>query len=398
MNTQSWVTWWIPRVVKNILLNKNSIFWDIDFTIINPENSSLRWKGIKTRYSENVVYISWYFELEVDEVSPNIIINRYDESIKKRLLNNDYGQSLFTNSNLNLIKFYKNVIKKSKPDLIIINGTYIYPWYFLLAAKSFSIPIIIYYHWAISKEVVTKNSFLHKNIILFEKEFFNQNYTYIFPSKFLKKYVESIFWNKLNNTFIIPNSLPRYFFNFHSPLLENKKIKKIWFVMRWDQVKNKKFVIELVKYISINNLNYEVHLITDKPNSFIYKDIWVYSWKVFIKKNLEHEKLKKFFLSIDILVSPSIFESYWNVAQECIATKTLVLVSDSMWVKETLLKIWLKELVFDFKNTSIKDFFNKLDEISNLKITNINILLLYKEFLTKNINKKILKCFKKSYI
>jgi glycosyltransferase involved in cell wall biosynthesis len=62
-----------------------------------------------------------------------------------------------------------------------------------------------------------------------------------------------------------------------------------------------------------------------------------------------------------IVISPSHFETYGNVAKEALATGTPAIVSPNMGVSETFNKLGLNDWVVDFN--SVKSVYNKIENI-----------------------------------
>ena len=81
---------------------------------------------------------------------------------------------------------------------------------------------------------------------------------------------------------------------------------------------------------------------------------------------MDNRKLAGFYKNMDIIICPSHFETYGNVAQEALASGTPALVSKNMGITETLAKLKLGHLVTDFR--SPKAVYQKICALARLEI------------------------------
>jgi len=259
-----------------------------------------------------------------------------------------------------LIEGYQNLINRQSPDLILLNGTYYVPWCLYLAARTTKIPIILHYHGILSKEVShwsQKPRLLMNDL---ENSFDNDRIFYLFPSSLARKTVENeVFKHKISKSAIIPNSVPDHFF----------KIKKtgdkenVGFVGRWSKIKNPMFIKKTVEYNNKKHGPYKINLVTSQTES---------KKEIKSRKNVVyHPQMNNFLLAgfyekMGVLLSPSYFETYGNVAQEAIASGTPALISENMGVAETYRKLGLDNFIVDFK--SVAKIYKKIGEISGSEI------------------------------
>lgn len=373
-NTQNYMLGWIPRVVKNILLSYNTVFKDDQFVTVNLEDEKMKGKEIKTVIKKTHKTFVWFYDRK--RFSKQLFVYKNMDDIK-----NDFKD---------LIKMFDRIILQENPDLIILNWTWIIPRALMQASEKRSIPMVLYYHGSISLE--EKNSIDNWATIIkdFEKSFIDEKKWFIFPSLLLKNEV----WNLLNinrenmHSAIIPNSVPLHFFGF--PRKTNNHIEdrtiNIWFIMRWCDVKNKKFVVSITKYIQENNLNYVINLITDKED-VARKQIWS-DKNLVVHPNLKHMELRSFIRKMDIVLCPSRFETYGNIAQESISVWTPALISENMWVKETFQDIWLWDYIVNFDKINFDDLFKK---INNIIVNGLPKWVTWKlrlKYRTREINKR----------
>jgi len=111
-----------------------------------------------------------------------------------------------------VISAYQTTIRKEKPDLVLVNGTYFMPWCLLLASERENIPVVLHYHGVLAKEVQNRGKKQRKIFLDMERCFDKNNIFYIFPSQITKDVVEKeIFKRKIKKSAIIPNPVSDYF-------------------------------------------------------------------------------------------------------------------------------------------------------------------------------------------
>jgi glycosyltransferase involved in cell wall biosynthesis len=65
---------------------------------------------------------------------------------------------------------------------------------------------------------------------------------------------------------------------------------------------------------------------------------------------MPHEELADFYRSVDLIITPSHFETFGNVPLEAITTGTPAIVNRTVGVKEALEKVGLEDFVVDINN------------------------------------------------
>jgi glycosyltransferase involved in cell wall biosynthesis len=209
-----------------------------------------------------------------------------------------------------------------------------------------------------------------------ERSFDKKNIFYIFPSKITKSVVEKeVFMHKIRKSIIIPNPVSDHFFH------EEKKIenKNIGIVSRWAGVKNVRFCEELAQYNRKNGDKFIVNIITDlDKNGKLYKKL---SKIVKFHKPKNNKRLASFYRNMGVVISPSHFETYGNVAKESIASGTPAMVNINMGVSETFNDLGLQDWVIDFG--SVKVVYDKIDSVMGQTV-NCDIKEKMKELYTPN--------------
>ena len=272
---------------------------------------------------------------------------------------------------------YQTSIIDEKPDLVLINGTYFMPWCLLLAAEREKIPAVLHYHGVLAKEVQNWGKKQRKIFLDMERCFDKKDIFYIFPSKITKNVVEKeVFKHKIKKSAIIPNPVSDHFFE------EENKVEKrnIGIVSRWTGIKNVQFCEELADYNSKNGNKFVVNIITDLDKSHkIYKKL---SKIVTFHKPKTNKNLASFYKNMGVVISPSHFETYGNVAKESLASGTPAMVSLNMGVSETFDNLGLNDWVINFD--SVKSVYDKIENVMG-ETVHKDIKSKMKELYTPNI-------------
>ena len=260
-----------------------------------------------------------------------------------------------------IILAYQNAIKEEKPDLVLINGTYFMPWCLLLAAERENIPAVVHYHGVLAKEVQNWEKRQRKIFLDMERCFDKKNIFYIFPSKMTKNVVEKeVFKHKIKKSAVIPNPVPEYFFE-QEYKAENKNIG---IVSRWTGVKNVRFCEKLAIYNNENGNRFVVNVITDlDKNNKRYKEL---AKLIKFHKPRSNEKLAIFYKNMGVVISPSHFETYGNVAKESIATGTPAMVSLNMGVSEAFKNLGLHDWIINFD--SVEEVYGKIENVMGERV------------------------------
>lgn len=256
-----------------------------------------------------------------------------------------------------VVDIYRRAIRKEKPELILINGTYYMPWCLHIAAKEEKVPAVLHYHGVLTVETQNWPIKQKKIFAEMERSMDSDDMFYIFPSKITKETVEKkIYRHKVKNFAVIPNSVPLHFFK-----NDNRKISKvdIGIVSRWTGIKNVAFYEALARYNKDKGGKFEINLITDlKKGDARYKELS----KIFkIYPSMGNKKLAGFYKKMGIVISPSHFETYGNVSKEALASGTPAFVSCNMGVAETYKKLGLNKWIIDF--SSVEKVYQKIEKV-----------------------------------
>lgn len=258
---------------------------------------------------------------------------------------------------------YQIAIRSEKPDLVLINGTYFMPWCLLLAAEREKIPAVLHYHGVLAKEVQNWGKKQRKIFLDMERCFDKKSMFYIFPSNITKNVVEKeVFKHEIKKSAIVPNPVSSHFFK------EENKVEKrnIGIVSRWTGIKNVRFCEEFASYNNKNGNRFVINVITDlDEKNKIYKKL---SKLVKFHKPKTNKNLASFYKNMGIVISPSHFETYGNVAKESVASGTPAMVNSNMGVSETFNILGLNDWVISFD--SVKSVYDKIESVIGKTVHN----------------------------
>jgi len=246
-----------------------------------------------------------------------------------------------------IIQAYLSAIEQVQPDVILINGTFYLPWCLLQAATRYNkARIIVHYHGVLKKEVEHwKEELAKQRFLEMERDFDRPNITYVFPSNHARQTAENeVFGHVLQHAVVLPNPTPEAFFQKPQGIRE----RTIGMVSRWTRVKNPSFLISLARHNRKTRAGYHIRAISDlEKDTLSYKKA---SSIISFSPPVDNAQLPSFYRRLGVLIMPSHFETYGNVAQEALAMNTPVLVSENSWFADTLRELELDRWVMDFSS------------------------------------------------
>ncbi len=259
-----------------------------------------------------------------------------------------------------LIETAKDILRQESPDVILLNGTYSTPWILAQAAKELGIPIVLRYAGILQKEVSHKSFFVKKRLLFYEKWLASSADRIIFPSRVCQKIVEKeIVGQSVNRSVVIPN--PAVF----PKKLTRRKMGRftISAIGRWTSIKNFQAFVALHRELLSKEWQHRAVMVTSYwDESFDIPET------IEKKKQMSQEDLFKFYRSVDLLVVPSHFETFCNVAAEALVSGTSVLVSKNVGFSEILIKAGLKRMVIDSFD-DIKKVADAVKKIAKTKLS-----------------------------
>lgn len=281
-------------------------------------------------------------------------------------------------------------LKEERPDVVLINGTYMVPWCLMLAAKRLRLPIVHHYHGSLTKETEHwKNEKFKRLLRAIEASFDRLDIRYIFPSVLIKHYVERhVFRHTIykKRMLILPNPIPEGFFKVP---LRNKK--GVAFVGRWTRIKNTSFLDRFAYLNHTHERPLDIYVVTDAQGKNKASRV-LHDRVKFVGPFTTSKDMADFYASMQVVVCPSHFETYGNVAQEAVAAGTPALVSRTMGVSEVFKSIGLADLVISFKNP--RQVFDAIVSGSILSVKQSTRQALKKEAGAETVHKKLLEFIK----
>ncbi|MCK9351933.1 MAG: glycosyltransferase family 4 protein [Candidatus Paceibacterota bacterium] len=251
------------------------------------------------------------------------------------------------NNLVELVDFYLECLERSKPDVILINGTYYRPWALLQAARQKNIPYVVYVHGSIVQEAKGVSEPILSLLKEMEKDFYSENADYIFPSIAALK--GTVFSGRANpdKFHVIYNSLDEAFFVPKKPRTNIQKT--VGFALRWEEVKNTDFILDFIKYNRTAPNPYQIKVVSDlvAEKSKLFQD----QFTEFLPPKTMAEMIA-FYQEMDVVINPSFFETFGYVPAEAVAGGTPALVSPLQGISEVFLKCGLERMISDFSDVS----------------------------------------------
>lgn len=284
------------------------------------------------------------------------IISIYDISLKNTIKSAKNLKSI-EKKYRPIINIIKKILKKTKPDILFLNGTYYLPWLISIAAHELKIPIVLRYAGVYTKETEHFKPKARKIFNEIEKSFYKRVNYFIFPSRLCKDVVEKdVLKKEIDRFSIIPNSVNVSEESFVVKSAE----RRIAAVGRWDKIKNFKIFFEIHKTLNKQGWTHEASFVTDN------KKIKSFPKTVNRFVEMTHDELLKFYSSQGLIISPSLFETFGNVPVEAVCMGIPVLVSDNMGCAEVLKTAGLENMVVSFKNK--KDVIERVKSLCGQQI------------------------------
>ena len=240
------------------------------------------------------------------------------------------------------IKIIRGILNETRPDVVLLSGTYYLPWLISIAAKKENIPVILWYSGVLSKETEHYPDTLRKLFLSMEKAVVKNSSQIIFPSVLCKKIVEElVVKGKIKNSYVVPNPVASIFTD---PSAVDASIeRRIAAVGRYSGIKNFNKFFELHLELQKRKWRHTASFVTN-PDA----NLKTMPESVELLPSMTAEGLKKFYLSQGLIVCPSTFETFGNVPMEAACLGIPVLVSETMGCTEVLKKVGLANMVISF--------------------------------------------------
>lgn len=283
-----------------------------------------------------VTNINGPIEYELDKRIKVIPIDKKDKRNEKNL------KKIITKTSYKRSKILKNIIKKEKPNIIIV--TLPEPTIRILALKKYykNIPIIV----SIRNHPASE----FKNFI--EKQIRNKYYKYAniitLQNSIYKKYYPKEIQNKIK---ITPNYLSEEFIDNNK---NNKKYKQIITISRLEKQKNISLLIESFSKLDKKYNDYKLLIIgSGKEKEKLLKLIKEKKLEKRISIKNKSNNIKKDLLSSTLFVLTSDYEGMPNVLLEAMACSLPVITTNSTEVIETIITNNVNGIITE-KNNSLE--------------------------------------------
>ena len=289
-----------------------------------------------------------------------VITRRYDKSLPKQ--ENLFGAKIIRVNAKNLYQFYLNAYKEAEKIIqnvnIIHSNTFFSAFVWNKLAKKYKKRHLTHIHgffWKLRDQMVDwKLKFLKSwKFQYFEKKIASFDAEFICVSKYVYDVMKFVYWVDDDKLHLIYNGLnqQRWLSYLDKEKVQNikKQIKPhdefvYLFYGRNEKVKNVDMLINAFEKANIPNSKL-ILLASDFWNDGYFKEIWK---NIFLYPAVEHHKLPNRIRACEVVVFPSITESFGYVGLETSLLKTPLIASD-MWA--------IPEVVF----WKVR-FFNPFDE------------------------------------
>jgi glycosyltransferase involved in cell wall biosynthesis len=240
------------------------------------------------------------------------------------------------------IRLIRDILKKEKPDVILLSGTYYIPWLISIAASQEKIPVVLWYSGILAKEAEHYSKKRRGLFYSMEREIIKKSSKIIFPSRLCKDVVEKIvIKNKIKKGYIIPNPVSDTFTN--PCAVEYSIERRIAAVGRYSKIKNFDYFFRLHKELLKKKWRHTATFVTSQSD--IIKKI---PKSIEVIPPMNAEGIKNFYISQGLIICPSTFETFGNVPMEAVCLGVPVLVSDKMGCAEILKEVGLENMVISF--------------------------------------------------
>lgn len=258
------------------------------------------------------------------------------------------------------IQAIRDLIKRTSPDLLFLNGFSVFAWTLLEAARHEQLPIVIQhagiskvefklYSHLYSKAAVSMVHAMERDIVAYASKqiFLNE-----FSRDYFKKHVCDV---PENQATIIPLPYPEAFKKRIKTVKRRPNVsghKSIRCVARWDRIKNHDAILKIAKAAKRQSLPWKFEVVTRIPDTPV-RSAFKRSYRKYINiiPPMPNEELVSFYKDADIVILPSLFDVSPTVVMEAaIAGKGTAISPCVGWVSEyksTGLDHW----IVDFKKT-----------------------------------------------
>ncbi|OGZ72586.1 MAG: hypothetical protein A2908_03535 [Candidatus Staskawiczbacteria bacterium RIFCSPLOWO2_01_FULL_38_12b] len=240
------------------------------------------------------------------------------------------------------IKIIRNILKESRPDAVLLSGTYYLPWLISIAAKKEKIPVVLWYSGVLTKETEHSPVKTRRMFLSLEKAIIKNASKIIFPSELCRKTVEElVIKKKVKNSCVIPNPMASIFTD--PSVVDDSEDRTIAGIGRYSKIKNFDKFFQLELELQKRNWRHTASFVTNPDANLEHMPKSIKALP-----SMKPEELKKFYLKQGLIICPSNFETFGNVPMEAACLGIPVLVNETMGCAEILKKVGLENMVISF--------------------------------------------------
>lgn len=259
---------------------------------------------------------------------------------------------------LDIVRRLSDQIKKQNADVFYLNGFSAMSFLLFKAVQQAGLPIVAGHHgiWVKESLAIVQDYPAHnlKLRIKAEAQLARHATKNIFlTAAGLKEYEKLVSRVPEKQATIIPLPYDPVFLNPKLPARHaaSRGPLSIGMVARWDKVKNHEAFLAAARHAQEQNLDWQFFAVTRlhpyPPYRTMEKE---YAQRIKILPQMPPRQLKKFYQKMDVIVSPSAFETYSGVVMESLLQNRPVVISPHVpWTKEYK-QYGLRRLITDFKN------------------------------------------------
>jgi len=246
-----------------------------------------------------------------------------------------------------IIKIVGEILRKEKPDVLLINGTYYIPWILSIAARKEKIPVVLWYAGVLTKEVENMTPSFQKIFQEMEKSIIRRSSRIIFPSKICQEvvYGEVLHSASVKKGIIVPNPISPVFTR--TSQIEQSVERRIAFVGRYTPIKNIDEFCLIHKNLLKKGWKHEATIVSDIGK----KELKKIPKTIRVIPSISSLDIKTFYSTQGLIISPSHFETFGNVPIEAVCLGIPVLVSKNMGCSDVLIASGLEKMIINFDNT-----------------------------------------------